>query len=199
MLGRMNLAVVANKGGVGKTTTAIHLAAYLQGHGPTLLVDGDLNRSATGWARRGHVPFQVVDETAVDARGFTHVVLDTAARPAREDLNALADRVDLLVIPTTADAMALEAVAGTVSTLQSLGITRFKVLLTIVPPRPSRDAEDARATLKEWKYPTFKRAIRRLVASQKAALAGCVVHEAADPRAPWGWADYTAVGKEFKL
>lgn len=194
----MNIAVVANKGGVGKTTTSIHLAALLQARGPTLLVDGDPNRSALGWAARGALPFRVVDETTADARGFAHVVFDTQARPAPADLEALADRVDLLLLPTTPDAMALESLASTVATLRALGVTRFKVLLTIVPPRPSRDADDARASLKEWKFPTFRRSVRRLVAFQKAALAGCLVHEVADPRASWGWADYSAVGKELQ-
>ncbi|QKD81208.1 ParA family protein [Thermoleptolyngbya sichuanensis A183] len=36
------------KGGVGKTTAAIHLAAFLQAQGETLPIDADPNRSATG-------------------------------------------------------------------------------------------------------------------------------------------------------
>jgi cellulose biosynthesis protein BcsQ len=44
------------------TTTSIHLAAYLQSKGETLLIDGDPNRSASGWAKRGELTFKVVDE-----------------------------------------------------------------------------------------------------------------------------------------
>ena len=193
----MNVAIVGHKGGCGKTTTSIHIAAYLQGKGRTMLVDGDPNRSASGWAARGSLPFAVADETTADAHGFAHVVFDTQARPLPRDLEALADRCDLLIIPTTADALALDALTGTVETLRQLRITKFRVLLTLVPPRPSRDGDEARQTLREWKLPTFTGRIRRLVAFQKAALAGCVVHEVADPRAAWGWKDYMTVGKEL--
>ena len=43
----MIITVTSYKGGVGKTTTAIHLAAYLQTLAPTLLVDGDHGRIET--------------------------------------------------------------------------------------------------------------------------------------------------------
>ncbi|NES25300.1 MAG: ParA family protein [Symploca sp. SIO3E6] len=42
----MIISIVGYKGGVGKTTTAVHLAGYLQTKVPTLLVDSDKNRSA---------------------------------------------------------------------------------------------------------------------------------------------------------
>jgi cellulose biosynthesis protein BcsQ len=58
----MIVTVASFKGGVGKTTTALHLAAYLQTKAPALLVDGDLNRSALDWVARGSLPFKVVDE-----------------------------------------------------------------------------------------------------------------------------------------
>jgi len=49
----MILTEASFKRGVGKTTTAVHLAAYLQQQAPALLIGGDPNRSASGWARRG--------------------------------------------------------------------------------------------------------------------------------------------------
>ena len=52
ILPHMIVTITGYKGGIGKTTTAVHLAAVLQQQAPTVLVDGDLNRSATGWARK---------------------------------------------------------------------------------------------------------------------------------------------------
>ena len=44
----MIITITGYKGGIGKTTTAVHLTAFLHRHaGSTVLVDGDINRSAT--------------------------------------------------------------------------------------------------------------------------------------------------------
>ena len=99
----MVVTVASFKGGVGKSTTAIHLAAYLQALAPALLVDGDPNRSVSEWARAGKLPFKVVDErqAALHAKEFEHIVIDTKARPDEEDLRAWSGACGchLLVIP----------------------------------------------------------------------------------------------------
>ena len=73
---------------MGKTTTAVHLAAYLNAIAPTLLVDGDQNRSSLHWDERGNLPFKVCDEKeAVKlARSYEHIVIDTAAQPTKDEL-----------------------------------------------------------------------------------------------------------------
>lgn len=195
----MIVTVASFKGGVGKTTTAVHLAAYLQPKGPTLLIDGDLNRSASGWAKRGSLPFRVIDErqAARFARDFQHVVIDTEAHPTEDDLEALAAGCDLLVIPATPDALALEALILTVDVLRNLGSDRYRVLLTIIPPPPSRDGQEARASLTDQSLPLFEGEVRRFVAFQKAALAGVPVYDVNDPRAERAWSDYVKVGEEI--
>jgi len=195
----MIVTVASFKGGQAKTTSAVHLAAFLQEDKPTLLVDGDPNRSATGWARRKGLPFRVIDErqAARYAREYEHIVIDTQARPTQEDLEALADGCDMLIIPVTPDALSLDALFLIVEALEHLGSNRFRILLTIVPPRPSKDGDEARATLEEAKLPVFKTIIRRFVAFQKAALQGVPVYEVLDPRAQEAWEDYRQVGEEL--
>lgn len=193
------LTVVSFKGGVGKTTTAIHLAGYLQRHGPTLLVDGDSNRSAIQWAAAGRLPFVVADEMEspklLMSGKYQNVVIDTAARPTEEELSSLAKGCDLLIVPCSPDALSLGAMLQMVGPLQALKAD-FRVLLTIIPPRPNNAGAEARSSLTEAGLPLFTSGIRRLNAFQRAALEGCLVQDVGDRYGGIAWDCYESVGRE---
>jgi chromosome partitioning protein len=194
----MIVTVASFKGGVGKTTTAIHLAAFLQGYAETLLIDADPNQSAQAWASRGELPFPVVDQQQARALPgpHGHVVIDTQARPIAEDLALLSAACDLLILPTTPDILALDALALTVQHLATLPAAPYRILLTMIPPHPSRAGVEVRAMLTDVGLPLFAGGIRRYAAFQKAALAGTAVYDVKDPKAELGWQDYVAVGRE---
>lgn len=197
----MIVTVASFKGGVGKTTSAIHLAAYFSRRGSTVLVDGDPNRSSTSWASRGRPPFKVVGEhqIAIYARQCEHLIIDTKARPEPQDLKALAEGCDFLVLPCTPDPFSLDALMMTIEALQTLGADQYRILLTIVPPRPQPDGENARRAISAARLPVFQAEVRRTVAFQRAALDGTTVDEIRNnDMAGLGWRDYERVGEEIE-
>ncbi|MEP7309351.1 MAG: ParA family protein [Acidobacteriota bacterium] len=196
------IVTVANfKGGVAKTTTAIHLAAYLHGKAPTVLLDGDPNRSAMhAWNRRKTLPFEVADirETARKSREYEHLVLDTEARPGEDDFKALAQNCDMLVIPTTPGALDTHALVQALGELNNIPGVKYRILLAMVPPQGSGDdARELRTELTGAGVAVFAAEIPQLKAFRRAASQGVVVNAVTDDSAARGWKAYEAVAIEM--
>jgi chromosome partitioning protein len=194
----MIITVASYKEGVGKTTTAVHLEAYLQTQAPTLLLDGDDTRNATAWSQRGKgSPFKIADEiqAARLARDYTHTVIDTGQRPKQVDLKALSEGCDLLVIPAVPASLDTDGLVLTLQALQDIGNDHYRVLLIKVPP-PEPEGPQLRAALTTQGIPLFTVDIPRLKAFEKAA-AGVPVYDVDDTRAKRAWQAYAAAGKEL--
>ena len=190
------ITVTGYKGGVAKSTTAIHLATYLSELGATILVDGDPNRTTLEWAKRGKLPFNVADERQAMkiVSKSDYVVIDTPARPNTNDLQELAKGCDLLILPTAPDVLSLQPM---LETARDLGAdANFSALITIVPPKPNREGELMQKDLIEGGVPVFKTMIRRTVGFPKAALQGMPIRDIDDNRLQADCADYVAFGEE---
>lgn len=193
------ITVTGYKGGIGKSTTAFHLASYFSDLGKTVLIDGDPNRTALKWAGRNtsQLPFTVADERQAMKiiPGMDYVIIDTPARPNSDDLKELAKGCDLLILPTSPDVVSLEPM---LETARDVGEAKFRALITIVPPHPSKEGELMRDDLQEGGIPVFKSMIRRTVGFAKAAMAGRPIRDVEDSRAKAAWGDYKALGDEIK-
>ncbi len=203
----MRVVVLSRKGGVGKSTTAIHLGGYLagteDGGEDVLLVDTDPSRNALRWARRGRLPFRVVGEDEVDAdprmaREAKHLIVDMRGSPSAEEIEDAMRLAEVMVIPIMPSGLALDTLLQTRRDLRRLGREeRYKVLLTAVPPWPYRRGPEARDTLDELGVSLFEGQIRRLEAFEAAADEGVLVRDLGDRRARRGWEDYAGVGSEL--
>jgi chromosome partitioning protein len=180
----MIISITSFKGGVGKTTTAVHIAEVLNRKLATLLVDGDFNESALAWKARGKLSFPIVREHELTehARNYKHIVLDTPARPTSEELKTISTESDLVIIPSQPDALSLDALIKLVSSLKEIKAQNYRVLFTLVPPL-SHAGRDAKELLKSLDIPFFKREIYRRAVCQRAALKGVTVNEMKDGNA----------------
>jgi chromosome partitioning protein len=195
----MIVTVAHNKGGVGKTTVAVHIAALLAERDKTVLLDGDPNRSALAWVARGPgLPFAVEDERKASrvVRQHKHVVIDTEARPNREDLKVLAEGCDLLLIPSFVDALSLQPLGELVSVLRAIGAQNYRIVLNAVPPTGGA-ADDAVDLLAADDIPVAKTRIRRFAAYVNAANQGLLVQQTRDKKAKDAWKDFRALGAEL--
>jgi len=173
------ITITGFKGGVGKSTSAIHIASFLSGMAKMLVVDGDQNRTCINWANRGSLPFTIVDQRqAVKmVAGHDYVLIDIPARPDTDDLKELSKGCDLLILPTTPDVVSLEPL---LEFTKNISDTPYRVLLTIVPPAPNKEADAIKQDLQNSGIPFFQTTIRRSVAYSKAALAGLTVRDIDD-------------------
>ncbi|MBK9119754.1 MAG: AAA family ATPase [Phycisphaerales bacterium] len=167
----MIIAVANSKGGVGKSTLAVHLAAWLdkQGHRVTL-ADCDTQQSSSQWIREAapqvktlcmREPDTIINELPMLAQETDYVVADGPGSLA-ETSRALLLVADQAIVPCKASMLEIRALDAATKVLRQaqkirVGPPKATIVLSMVGKnyRLTQDMREAAALLKLPITPTF--------------------------------------------
>lgn len=184
----MKISIQNQKGGVGKTTLAIHISHALALKGArVLLVDADPQGSARDWAaaRSDKPPFSVIglDRPTLHrdlpplAKDYDHVVIDEPPRVSELARSAIIAS-DLVVVPIQPSPYDVWAADEVIKLIREASVFKenlksvFVINRRIVNTAIGRDVGDA---LAEYLIPVLKTVISQRVSFAESAAAGGTV------------------------
>ena len=183
-------AVINQKGGAGKTTLAMNLAAGLSQRGRTVVVDLDPQASSVQWASQGRASFPALVKQVQglwDARslrrtfrGFEYLVLDCPpALDSHASVQALhaCDLALVPVLPSPVDLWASLRLPQEIEAARKLRpALRAYLVLNQMEPASALSAA-MNGALSDFGLPVLRATIRRRAAFRSAALDGVSVYQ----------------------
>jgi len=189
-MGTHVIAVINQKGGTGKTTLSMNLAAGLSRRADTVVIDLDPQGSSMQWASMGSVPYPATIKQINgnwDARtlhrnyqAFRHMVLDCPpSLESHASLQALraCDVALIPVLPSPVDLWASMKLPQEIEEARKVNpkIQAFLVLNQLEPRSALSSA--MRDALIEFGMPVLDAGLRRRAAYRNAALEGLSVYQ----------------------
>ncbi len=187
----LRIAVASQKGGTGKTTLALNLAAGLQRRGRTLVLDADPQASITQWVtlggNTGGLPevTTLLPDTAFSAEiarksgECRYLVVDCPPTLQAVNVTDILQNVDVVLVPVQPSPVDLWASVGIVGAVnesrsKNPGLRAYVVLNQL----DSRNAlsRSMHEALSELEFPTLKAGLARRAAYRSAAMEGTSVY-----------------------
>ncbi|MBO9041446.1 MULTISPECIES: ParA family protein [Curtobacterium] len=178
------VAIAMQKGGVGKTTTTMGLAAVLSETCRVLVVDIDPQGSVTFWAERAgdNLPFDFAADldpnnlARLRELPYDVIIVDTpGSLESTHILTPVLDEADFVIAPTEAEALSIDPLRKTIETLIVPRGLDYRVLINKYDPRTPQDLEDIQELVDQIGLRRFQNAVRRYKSHSKAPIDGLVV------------------------
>ena len=192
----MIIGLLNQKGGVGKTTLSVNLAASLARTGARLLlIDVDPQGSALDWAaaREGESLFSVIGfpratihkEIGKIGQGYDHIIIDGPPRVTDLARSAIMAS-DVVLIPVQPSPYDIWSVDEIVKLTEDARVYRDNQKVTFVINRKIANTiigRDVRVALANYSIPTMTAAVTQRVIYAEAVAQGQAVYEL-DPNGP---------------